>query len=150
MSDRPRRKRKQNNNTVASNTHYVGYVEDEESVDAIMKKFEELDRIQREFQSMAVEPQSNNATTETSTSLVSDATSNQTSDQQTGTSMAKDGGDQQQGMTEEQLEEVFKRTSSFTVKSAMMDIVAAEDMDAMELWQVDFQDANTDVAFEEE
>ncbi|CAO3646133.1 unnamed protein product [Cunninghamella blakesleeana] len=54
MSDCPRRKRKQttttrNNNTMASNIHYVGYVEDEESVEAIMKKFEELDRIQKEF-----------------------------------------------------------------------------------------------------
>lgn len=112
-----------------------------------MKKFEELDRIQREFQSMAVEPPPTSTTTEVSTSPASD---NQPSGQQSGTSMAIEGGDQQQGMTEEQLEEVFKRTSSFTVKSAMMDIVAAEDMDAMELWQVDFQDANTDVAFEEE
>ncbi|KAJ2295102.1 hypothetical protein IWW55_005554, partial [Coemansia sp. RSA 2706] len=32
-----------------SNQYYVGYVEDDESVDAIMKKFEELERIEKEF-----------------------------------------------------------------------------------------------------
>src|SRR5436305_1762284 len=35
--------------SLPSNIHYVGYVEDEESVEAIVKKFEELERIEHEF-----------------------------------------------------------------------------------------------------
>ncbi|KAI8338457.1 hypothetical protein BC941DRAFT_469566 [Chlamydoabsidia padenii] len=150
MSDRPRRKRKQNN-TVASNVHYVGYVEDEESVDAIMKKFEELERIQQEFSSMAVakkEESSKSTNTGEATASTSGDTT-QSSDQQ-GTKTDNTIDDNNEGMTEEQLEEIFKRTSAFTVKSAMMDLVAADELDALELWQVDFKDANTDVAFEED
>ncbi|KAI8377832.1 uncharacterized protein BYT42DRAFT_571867 [Radiomyces spectabilis] len=133
MSDRPRRKRKQRN-TIASNVHYVGYVEDEESVEAIMKKFEELERIQREFSSMAVK---------------SDEGSNKENEVK---SESVDAGipEEDAPMTEEQLQEVFKRTSAFTVKSAMIDTNTVDDMDAMELWQVEFRDSNTDELYEED
>ncbi|CAO3610880.1 unnamed protein product [Mucor hiemalis] len=50
MSNCPKRKRRQATpKTRVSNAHYVGYVEDEESVEAIMKKFEELERIKKNF-----------------------------------------------------------------------------------------------------
>ncbi|CAO3587848.1 unnamed protein product [Absidia cylindrospora] len=148
MSDCPRRKRKQNNNTVASNVHYVGYVEDEELVEAIMKKFEELDRIQHEFSAMAV------AKPESSSTPASvpegDVSLNSSGDQQNGHGAMNEFGEEDTGMTHAQLQEIFKRTSSFTVKSATMDALVLEDMDAMELWQVDFTDGNTDEAFEED
>ncbi|KAI8086472.1 uncharacterized protein BX664DRAFT_335884 [Halteromyces radiatus] len=159
MSDRPRRKRKQNNTTVASNVHYVGYVEDEESVEAIMKKFEELDRIQREFSSMAV---ANPGTPEPTGTHVDTPNTPQDHEKQQGddtTESANKDDDvvgldstlkESQPLTEEQLQEVFKRTSAFTVKSAMMDTTVVDDMDAMELWQVDFTDGNTDEVFEED
>ncbi|KAI8144119.1 hypothetical protein BJV82DRAFT_608353 [Fennellomyces sp. T-0311] len=133
MSDRARRKRRQRN-TVVSNVHYVGYVEDEESVEAIMKKFEELERIQNEITSS---PAPEEETNKENISMADDNSDN---------SPAPGG---QQPLTEEQLQEVFKRTSAFTVKSAMMD-THEEDMDALELWQVEFHENNTDEIFEED
>jgi hypothetical protein len=61
---------------------YVGYAEDDESIEAIMKKFEELDQLQKEVQQTP---------------------------------------DQESVLNESQLEELFKRTSAFTVKSAALD-----------------------------
>ncbi|ORZ21199.1 hypothetical protein BCR42DRAFT_368925 [Absidia repens] len=146
MSDRPRRKRKQNNNTVASNVHYVGYVEDEESVEAIMKKFEELDRIQHEFSAMAVaKPESSSTSASGPEGGVSSS-----GDQQNGHGAMNEFGQVDTAMSDAQLQEIFKRTSSFTVKSATMDALVLDDMDAMELWQVDFTDGNTDESFEED
>ncbi|CAO3624196.1 unnamed protein product [Cunninghamella echinulata] len=58
--------------------------------------------------------------------------------------------DTSQPLTEEQLQEVFKRTSAFSVKSAMMDSIAVDDMDDMELWQVEFNDGNTEEIYEED
>ncbi|KAI7849843.1 hypothetical protein BDC45DRAFT_448089 [Circinella umbellata] len=116
MSERSRRKRRQRN-TPVSNVHYVGYVEDEESVEAIMKKFAELERIQSEIATSSPAPEENKENVE--------------------------------GLTEEQLQEVFKRTSAFTVRSAMME-THDEDLDAMELWQVEFHENNIDELFEED
>lgn len=104
-----------------SNAHYVGYVEDGESVEAIMKKFEELERIQQEFSSKVeikeeeekVQPEEKN-------------------------------------FTQEQLEEVFKRTSSFTVKSATIDTTFVDDLDALDLWQVEYHKNDTNEIYEEE
>lgn len=107
--------------------HYVGYVEDEESVEAIMKKFEELERIQKEF-----------------------AAANGDNKENIHGDSGKDNNDKDsQPLTEEQLEEVFRRTSAFTVKSAMMDN-DLDDMDALELWQIEFEDGNTEEMVEEE
>lgn len=98
-------------------------------MEAIMKKFEELERIQKEWNKENGENKENEG--------------------------AENGGGKQdtpsdpQPLTEEQLQEVFKRTSAFTVKSATMD-VDGDDMDALELWQIEFQDGNTDEIFEEE
>jgi hypothetical protein len=96
-------------------------VEDGESVEAIMKKFEELERIQQEFSSKVeikeeeekVQPEEKN-------------------------------------FTQEQLEEVFKRTSSFTVKSATIDTTFVDDLDALDLWQVEYHKNDTNEIYEEE
>ncbi|KAI7904431.1 uncharacterized protein BX663DRAFT_535836 [Cokeromyces recurvatus] len=132
MSDRPRRKRRQTTQRPkVSNAHYVGYVEDEESVEAIMKKFEELERIQKEFSSLQV----NNDTNVDQDEQMTDVADESVKSTQ---------------LTEEQLEEVFKRTSAFTVKSATMETGEFEDLDALELWQIEYKDGSTTEFYEED
>ncbi|KAG0177213.1 hypothetical protein DFQ28_006409 [Apophysomyces sp. BC1034] len=138
MSGRPRRARKQKP-TVASNAHYVGYVEDEESVEAIMKKFEELERMQKEFSTMAVK--------------VEEVDNNETKATDATTTIPESDVmlmDDLQPLTEEQLQEVFKRTSAFTVKTAMIDSTDMEELDALEVWQMENKDGNTDEIYEED
>ncbi|GAB5586849.1 hypothetical protein Unana1_01749 [Umbelopsis nana] len=139
MSDRSRRKRK-SRNTVASNIHYVGYVEDEESVEAIMKKFEELDRIQKEFSAISVNP-APSADSENKDNEIEASATPQPEEQTSGPS---------QGLTEEQLQEVFKRTSAFTVRSAMMDSNDMDELNDVEVWQLQYQDGLTDEIYEED
>jgi len=86
-----------------------------------MKKFEELERLQVEF-----------AATKTRDSTRS------TSQAQT----------ENENLTEAQLEEVFKRTSIFTIKSATF-LPSTEDVDDLELWRIEVEDGNT-AEFEEE
>ncbi|RKP38181.1 hypothetical protein BJ085DRAFT_15323 [Dimargaris cristalligena] len=100
-----------------SNAHYVGYVEDDESVDAIMKKFEELERIQQQFASQATKSNLGSSSTNAPPPL-----------------------------TQEQLEEVFRQTSSFTVKTATIDI---DDYDESEWWKAEMEDADTTEYIEE-
>ncbi|CAM0141138.1 hypothetical protein VKS41_001574 [Umbelopsis sp. WA50703] len=138
MSDRTRRKRK-SRNTVASNIHYVGYVEDEESVEAIMKKFEELDRIQKEFSSISVTANPSNNSEGKDSEMDS-----------TDTPRMDDQVEPPQGLTEEQLQEVFKQTSSFTVRSAMMNSDDMDGLDDVEIWQLQYQDGLTDEIYEED
>jgi hypothetical protein len=77
-----------------SSTHYVGYVEDDETPEAIMKKFEALERVQKATRPvLAFEAQAPEA-------MQTDV-----------------GGEEQQVLTEEQLLEVFKQTSVFSVKT---------------------------------
>jgi len=77
-----------------SSAHYVGYVEDDETPEAIMKKFEALERVQKASRPVqAVEAQAPEAM------------------------QADVGGEEQQVLTEEQLLEVFKQTSVFSVKT---------------------------------
>ena len=44
-SSRPKRRRAASKNTVPSAVHYLGYVEEDETPEAIMKKFEELEKV---------------------------------------------------------------------------------------------------------
>ncbi|KAF1796116.1 hypothetical protein FB192DRAFT_1406951 [Mucor lusitanicus] len=131
MSERPKRKRRQaaSRSARVSNAHYVGYVEDNESVEAIMKKFEELERIQQEFTSS---PQPVNDTLQ----------------------LEQDDRDQdtliEDSLTQEQLEEVFRRTSAFTVKSASVDPDFIVDMDALDLLQAEYRHNNTAEFIEED
>ncbi|KAI9484963.1 hypothetical protein BDB00DRAFT_96075 [Zychaea mexicana] len=147
MSERSRRKRKPRN-TPVSNVHYVGYVEDEESVEAIMKKFEELERIQNEI---ASSPAPATPTEDNKENLGGgeEEIEEETNGTYSNKSPAPIGAPGQQPLTEEQLQEVFKRTSAFTVRSALME-THDEDLDAMELWQVEFHENNTDELFEED
>ncbi|KAI8883413.1 hypothetical protein K501DRAFT_219299, partial [Backusella circina FSU 941] len=128
MSDRPKRKRKER--ARVSNAHYVGYVEDEESVEAIMKKFEELERIQQEFSTKVDIKEDDVVEEEMEEEIAVDEVENK--------------------FTQEQLEEVFKRTSSFTVKSATIDTSFVDDLDALDLWQVEYHDNDTNEFYEED
>lgn len=82
-----------------------------------MKKFEELERIEKEFSAMKVDNFSE---------------------------------DEQKNLTEEQLEEIFKRTSAFTVKSTTIDRDTIEDLDALDLWEIEYKDGDTNEFYEEE
>ncbi|KAL1922366.1 uncharacterized protein VTP21DRAFT_9905 [Calcarisporiella thermophila] len=148
MSDRPRRARRSRNTATlpsnVSNAHYVGYVEDDESVEAIMKKFEELERIEREIAAQKTKQNENSSTTTADPAVVNDPTSG---DLALATSLQQE--ESSEGLTQEQLEEVFKRTSAFTVKSLARDEIF-EDMDDLEMWQVELADANTEVFDEED
>ncbi|KAJ1942685.1 hypothetical protein EC988_006423, partial [Linderina pennispora] len=137
-----------------SNEYYVGYVEDDESVDAIMKKFEELERIEREFSAKkkAVAEASGSSSIPGTPGPSTEAGAAQTPDESTETTEAhtetaahqgiaanQEGHDSEEdgGMTAEQLEEIFKRTSAFTVRGAMLDDFDLEVMDDLELWEAE-------------
>ena len=90
-----------------SMSHYVGYVEEGETVDMIMKKFQKLEEVKQQFREQQ---------------------------QQEGESVDMDGGASKtsgsnnnngEELTTEQLEEIFQKTSNFTVQSA----VKANEMD---------------------
>lgn len=130
---------------VHSNAHYVGYVEDGESVEAIMKKFEELERIQQEFSSLHVQP---NGEASSSGSNIPAEVEPKVEDEEMTEVGTPDLVKAQ--FTQEQLEEVFKRTSAFTVRSATIDTSTIEDMDALDLWQVEYKDGSTSEFYEEE
>ena len=102
----------------------MGYVEDDESIKAIMKKFEELERIREEI----------------AASNANETTEEPPSD--------KNGTFQENGLTQEQLEEVFRRTSSFTVKSATF-APNFDELDDLDFWRVELEDGNT-AEYEEE
>ncbi|CAG8445242.1 11759_t:CDS:2 [Ambispora leptoticha] len=129
MSGRALRRRRAINPQIstASNALYVGYVEDDESVEAIMKKFEELERIQEEIAATKPEEPVGNVLEEI-------ASSSQIHESK--------------ALTEEQLIEVFKRTSSFTVKSATF-APNIDDVQDLEYWRIEMEDGNT-AEFEEE
>jgi hypothetical protein len=112
----------------------VGYVEDEESVEMIMKKFEVLERM-KEGAAASVPP-------------------TQPTHGQTGT-----GGDgsteaaADDALTEEQLLQLFKETSTFTVRSALKPTDGFEEqegflegLDGMELSDDDLADQDECVA----
>lgn len=95
MSKEERRPRRRTNSrygttTVPSAVHYVGYVEDDETPEMIMSKFQELEEIQRRE--------------EKSKELEENGETN------------KDGDHQ---LTDDQLLQVFKQTSMFNVKTAL-------------------------------
>ncbi|KAJ1857882.1 hypothetical protein GGH12_003781 [Coemansia sp. RSA 1822] len=150
MVETRRRRRPKTN---ASNQYYVGYVEDDESVDAIMKKFEELERIEKEFSAKksAVAGESNDAVNHpqasTSSSAPTDTAAVAKIEDSTDVAISDDiaaGGSNEavveSGMSMELLEEVFKRTSAFTVRGAMMDDFDLEVMDDIELWTAEAGD----------
>ena len=108
-----------------------------------MKKFAELERIQSEIATSSPAPEENKE------NVGDDNDNNNSNNNDSNKEGTPATPAAEEGLTEEQLQEVFKRTSAFTVRSAMMD-THDEDLDAMELWQVEFHENNIDELFEEE
>ncbi|KAJ2725202.1 hypothetical protein GGI07_001464 [Coemansia sp. Benny D115] len=159
MVETRRRRRPKTN---VSNQYYVGYVEDDESVDAIMKKFEELERIEKEFSakkksvaeasgssipgtpgSTANGPVGDGAAMAESTTVKQEISDEAlaASLQEMADSESGENGQDESNMTMELLEEVFKRTSAFTVRGAMLDSFDLEAMDDIELWEAEAGDS---------
>eukprot|EP00126_Sphaerothecum_destruens_P002724 Sdes_comp16148_c0_seq1m5394 len=91
-----------------SGAHYVGYVDDEESIESIMKKFEEVENMKQQH----FLPEPSNNFPDPSASSPSPSFS-------------------QENFSHEQLEEIFKRTSMFSVKSlsSIHEVVGLEEDD---------------------
>ncbi|KAG0328691.1 hypothetical protein BG004_002479 [Podila humilis] len=171
MSTRSRRKPRKAQ--TINNAHYVGYVEENESIEAIMKKFEELARMEEEFKKSATAA-TNNSNCSSSNSAGTGTGGNNgeggsittsASAPAAEVSMADEGNpltkgelvlgvervstpNEHQGFTDEQLQEVFKRTSGFTVRSMMRD--TPEDIYEEDLWQANIADEDYLYDFEEE
>ncbi|KAI9102543.1 hypothetical protein DFS34DRAFT_591178 [Phlyctochytrium arcticum] len=144
MSTRKSGRKRKSQAADISSSWYVGYAEDGESVEAIMAKFNELERMQEEL-----------AATDPSIACGSKDTP---SVQVSGTAMASTGNTLSEDaelarvlamqenpvngsvstFTQAQLEELFKRTSGFTVKQAALD-VDIDDIDDLELWRLEMQ-----------
>jgi hypothetical protein len=86
-------------------SHYVGYVEDDETPESIARKFEELERIQS---------RSDNTIKATRDARVEDSTLQDTTLRTESAHQPTDVASRGE-LTEEQLLEVFQQTSSFTV-----------------------------------
>ncbi|KAI9203741.1 uncharacterized protein BJ171DRAFT_568837 [Polychytrium aggregatum] len=119
MSRRSSRARKSRSAPNVSSAWYVGYAEDNESVEAIMKKFEELDRLQMEVQreqqtQLQVQPTQKKPRSKrkTPTEVVSEHPSS---------SQPRESAAQEIEpiLSQQQLEELFKRTSVFSLQSAL-------------------------------
>jgi hypothetical protein len=123
-----------------SNAHYVGYVEENESIEAIMKKFEELARMEEEFAKSKAATVSAPDADEAGSSMVTDGES-----VMEGVQEAPGAGS---GFTDEQLQEIFRRTSGFTVRSMLRD--TPDDVYEEDLWQANIADEDYLYDFEEE
>ena len=132
-----------------------------------MKKFEELARMEEEFAKS-----SNAAAASTPTTTTSDAGSGAASGEQgegsgsgngegyssstnpingeviLGVEKTQQTPGESQGFTDEQLQEIFRRTSGFTVRSMLRD--TPEDIYEEDLWQANIADEDYLYDFEEE
>jgi hypothetical protein len=112
-----------------SAVHYVGYVEDDETPEMIMAKFQELERIKQS----AVEAKLARAAAATEQpaepaaavdaagggeEVAAAAAAEAEADADAAAAHAQDGA---QDLSDEQLLQVFKQTSMFNVKTAMQD-----------------------------
>jgi N6-adenosine-specific RNA methylase IME4 len=95
----------QSQQNVPSAVHYVGYVEEDETPEMIMAKFQELEEIQRKASAERERTEK-------------DCTDQSVSDQGCLEEVARE--DQHQ-LTDEQLLQVFKQTSMFNVRTALQD-----------------------------
>lgn len=112
-----------------------------------MKKFEELERIQREFSSNQ-EGSERSSSHADSPQIQLEQQHQQQHDEDYFAELNELDEDNQ--LTQEQLEEVFRRTSAFTVKSASLDPEHIVDMDALDLLQAEYRNNNTTEFIEEE
>ncbi|KAF9405081.1 hypothetical protein BGZ94_003769 [Podila epigama] len=129
-----------------NNAHYVGYVEENESIEAIMKKFEELARMEEEFKKAAA----------TSTSVQGGGNSGSAEESPLADGelvlgvekVNENAPTEHEGFTDEQLQEVFRRTSGFTVRSMLRD--TPDDIYEEDVWQANIADEDYLYDFEEE
>jgi hypothetical protein len=137
-------------------------VEENESIEAIMKKFEELARMEEEFaKSTAAASSSTSAPTPVTTDGTSSTAMEGTIEEGSESVLTDGGGElilgvekvtqtpqETQGFTDEQLQEIFRRTSGFTVRSMLRD--TPEDIYEEEQWQANIADEDYLYDFEEE
>ncbi|KAI7817663.1 hypothetical protein BC939DRAFT_415875 [Gamsiella multidivaricata] len=155
-SSRPRRKPRKAVNI--NNAHYVGYVEENESIEAIMKKFEELARMEEEFaKSKAVDSSSSagdaalgsgSGSGSGSRSGEIELPTDTDGELLLGVEKVQNKPNEDSGFTDEQLQEIFRRTSGFTVRSMLRD--TPEDIYEEDLWQANIADEDYLYDFEEE
>ena len=115
MSRRPSRKCKKKAKKEVDASHYVGYVEDGETVDMIMKKFEELAKFEREnAKKREIELQQYNQKkgTKSGKCEVDDSDDDDMMDDNKVNEHKNDAG-----LSQAQLNALFQRTSTFTTKS---------------------------------
>ena len=118
-----------------SATHYVGYVEDGETPEMIMAKFAELERIQQAAQEQKCRQEmetSGGGEQPATDGGVAAAPPQQPSEAASVAAAAPPPPtttDADQALTEEQLLEVFKQTSTFNVKTALQDNAVLMDID---------------------
>jgi hypothetical protein len=115
---RPKRRATQRHRStqLPSAAHYVGYVEDDESPEMIMRKFEALERVKqaaldKKSEAMAEKKAEGNSNGEEKDTLAASKMMEET------TSLAGKGSEEQGGYDESLLLEVFKETSYFNVKA---------------------------------
>ncbi len=109
---------------VPSAVHYVGYVEDGETPEMIMKKFEELQRIQDAAMNRQRDGAAGHAPPGSSAAGASgaDAVADLNGEGQPSTSgTAQPPGNEGEALDEASLLEVFKQTSIYNVRAALAD-----------------------------
>ncbi|KAF9206159.1 hypothetical protein BGZ49_002907 [Haplosporangium sp. Z 27] len=162
MSTRASKRKKPRKAVNINNAHYVGYVEENESIEAIMKKFEELARMEEEFAKSKISTSSannNNNSIEGEASGSGSGPGDSIQGTESGVmeingevifgvEKVKNTPDENTGFTDEQLQEIFRRTSGFTVRSMLRD--TPEDIYEEDLWQANIADEDYLYDFEEE
>ncbi|KAJ3018748.1 UNVERIFIED_CONTAM: hypothetical protein HDU68_010996 [Siphonaria sp. JEL0065] len=107
IESEPTRRTKLNCKAPYSAAWYVGYADDSESIEAIMKKFEALDELKQEVSVKAAQQQS---------SPSSDSNPPNSVETQSSTRVTESGSFHNGELGERELEELFRRTSKATVK----------------------------------
>jgi hypothetical protein len=114
MSERPKRRSVLRKNSLPDAIHYVGYVEDEETPEMIMRKFEEMERIKaaasKRSSSVAADEEPGSSTTAEAAAAAAAAAADPA---------AIAAQEEEGALDQEQLQAVFKATSMFNVKSIL-------------------------------
>lgn len=116
MSDRPKRRSALRRTNVPDATHYVGYVEDEETPEMIMKKFEEMERIRAAYcakQNSPLRPTGNDLASDSAGPSSATATAAAAADPRPAEAATD------VILNQEQLQAIFKATSMFNVRSLL-------------------------------
>ena len=146
---RPKRRcasRNVHTSAMPSAVHYVGYVEEDETPEMIMAKFQELERIQKAVQE-AKKDQAAAAAGADGTAEGAEAGAAGGAENEDATAATVTTENDAQELTDEQLLEVFKQTSMFNVKTALQDNAMLMGIDEMLEHQADrygFEDEISD------